>query len=825
VTEGIEGLRESRDGRKGAKQVVAPANKRFNAVFLLAIGLAPLLWFRRGIPVLGVDSFFHLHPQGLGVVSYSAWDATMTPGVPAINNSAYLNTIQALLTSVMPVYLEQAVILTTLALASTMGMFFAASALIDNVVHAEHRPDTVAVSESRNSPKLAWNDRVFRDLPALLVALAWVVNPFALSFVWWHQLLIEVTWATTPWLLLLLLRASSWPRLITICVGLLIGVAGRAAFTEPYLPEVTLVVLAVAVSAIVGTSDRPRAVRRIGIASFAVMLGTATWLIPELPLLSSNISAANTGPASAVEILRYNSLFSGPLDVLRLTHYFTLHLSMFGAAYNSWADTVLNPPGSVLAYLLPFLAVAFPFMAVQNLSDVHQRRAVVAVIGLFGCLVLAFLLSMGLSGPLASVYRESMRLPIADAFRSPADRFAIALIAPMCLLAGCTAKLMMRGHNGYLFVIGAAIIIGPILGWPWWTGAVIPKGNAVVPSGYALLPPAYNEVGTILGRAPIGGKTEILPFSTSGQTALEWQVGVQPNTNCILQDYAPNRTTLCTQTGDAVRDRVGEYLSTGVEEMDPRVLDVARIFGIDEWVVHNDWNPIFGQGSPPAEEANAFLGEEGHSQLSIWKQSTLPLLYLAKSIKAVPDWSYSSLASAAGKVASDSDPALVRDGMQSCCTARVTMNITENTPASYSGVVRFTQAGNTLLVFGNTYSADWRLNLAGNGRVLKHVMVNGYANGWLVSGSGPVNVSLLYGPGVIVKWGEWTAAGVATGSLVALAFALGRWCLLYRRRFAFLGVTVEPISLADMVARQDAAEPVSLADMVARNGHPGLPAK
>src|SRR6185437_12443625 len=98
-------------------------------------------------------------------------------------------------------------------------------------------------------------------------------------------------------------------------------------------------------------------------------------------------------------------------------------------------------------------------------------------------------------------------------------------------------------------------------------------------------------IGEDLDSAPAGGKTMVLPYSkVDHQSAFVWQSGIQPNSDCLLEDWAPNRTLVCHSTGNQYANRVGETVVGGVLSRDPRVLALARLWGIDRWLVHEDWS-------------------------------------------------------------------------------------------------------------------------------------------------------------------------------------------------------------------------------------------
>ncbi len=54
---------------------------------------------------------------------------------------------------------------------------------------------------------------------AIVTALFWIANPFALAYIWYHVMYVEVLWATLPWLCLFVLAAGGERRIGKLCLG------------------------------------------------------------------------------------------------------------------------------------------------------------------------------------------------------------------------------------------------------------------------------------------------------------------------------------------------------------------------------------------------------------------------------------------------------------------------------------------------------------------------------------------------------------------------------------------------------------------------------
>lgn len=91
--------------------------------------------------------------------------------------------------------------------------------------------------------------------------------------------------------------------------------------------------------------------------------------------------------------------------------------------------------------------------------------------------------------------------------------------------------------------------------------------------------------------------------------------------------------------------------------------------------------------------------------------------------------------------------------------------------------------GTFTLVLPESYADGWSLSGLPDGWTAEHIEVDGYANGWRVTGEGDADVHLSFGPGAVMRWGNrismLTAAGLVLATLAAAATS--------RRRLADIG--------------------------------------
>jgi len=530
-------------------------------------GLAPFFWFSHGLPIKGVDSFFSLRPQErlFPTVFSSAWDSQMSAGEPRQGHIYLLvNGLQAGLSSLgLPLSVTQAVILVLFAASSVTGMFLLLTLLLPG-------------------------PRLVRGLGAACGAVCWVANPFTLSFVWFHQLLTEVTWAVVPWLLVLAIVAARQlmgPQLY-VPLLLIVGIVGASGISLTYLPAILILLVAFLVGAVISERALGHALLGAGIFLATFMLSISWSIVPSVITLSQTY-ADEVSRLPAISEFLYASKSSDLANVVSLTAIPQLYAKFEGVRYISWAWFIDGGPGQILRFVLPIVALGGALFAVRS----RTQRPI--AISLSCCVVAAAMLSKGLNPPFGTLNLALLGLPFGGAFRHPVDKFAVLLVMPMCVLfAHALTELFRRATTAPLGFVASLTVIG-IMAAPWWSGSVIPNGAGLIPSARVQVPKSYQIIGSALSKAPVGGKTFVLPYSIDQEAAFHWTSGVQPNADCLFQDWSPERTLVCHEVGSQFANRVGNTVQKALTNSDPRVLELARIWGIDRWLIHEDWNLDF----------------------------------------------------------------------------------------------------------------------------------------------------------------------------------------------------------------------------------------
>jgi len=569
-----------------AKKRSLAVTSHIHWVLLVAGSLAPLVWFREGLAIKGVDSFFSLHPEGLAGRGRYLWDASSSAGEPARVVTGAVNLWQTVLARMGFSGLGVEIITITLLAGAAIGGMYKLFLTLAR-----------SPGSSDRAPKLV----------AAIVAIVWVANPFALSVVWWHQVLLEFTWALLPWLMVLLLKCLRGEMSMRIvgAILLLVAIPNIAAFHDVVLPLVVVLLIVYGIGFALMKPRPQRAVLRgVGFAGFLVA-AVGWWLVPTAAILSGLYLEAGVGPfpPTSLEVLRFSSQFSSWHNVLTLTAEPALHQTYGSVPYISWTGLANSVPGSILVFVLPTVVIVGAVHGVRN----PRLRPVAAVAS--ACVVVGAFLAKGVNPPFPGLNRALLNLPFGAIFRHPFDRFSILIVPSMCILFGFGLLTLTRLPIFRSLAAGSAIAVCGYLALPWWTGSVIPDGGGFLPSARVSMPSSYETVGSALGTAPAGGKTMILPYADDAQAAFVWPRGIQPNSDCLLADWQPNRSAICRVSGDPFANRVGATITAALELRDLRVFSLARLWGIDRWVVHSDWDSQYFAQAVGPESATAFLND------------------------------------------------------------------------------------------------------------------------------------------------------------------------------------------------------------------------
>lgn len=542
--------------------------RRSPALAVALVGLGAVMHFLPGRPVLTLDGFFHLSNTVNCGQDARSWTFLTSTGQP--NTSLGLLpvdcSISLLQSTGLPFWLTEALFEALLAMAAAAGMYLAAA---------------------RVGRLLAVRSRI----AAIVASLLWVANPFALAYIWYHVLYVQVLWAALPWLCLCVLAAEGDRRVGVLCLGAFaVGVAASPGLTEGELPQtfIALAFLSLFVGWAHGRKALLQSVAVVGSCGSALLW----WLLPSLTNIENLYSTAAQGMPTAA-VLDFSSHYSTVWHLLTLAAVPQLYQTVNGVPYIAWSSLATSGAGQLVLACIPLLGVVGILRL--GLRPSGWKR----VSPLVGMLALGIIVCKGEAQPLPVTGVLLTRLPMGAIFRQPLNNFSVLLVLPLTLFVGFGVATVLRvpaESGGRLLVAGvtsSAASVGAlvVIIAPWWSSQVFPTGGGVFPSATYVLPSEYRQVGAMLARSPAGGKTLELPFSSDGESAFVWPTGVQPNSDPLFEAWQGQRSVL--ESDGVSTSNPGIEVARCIAAGRSTCLRLAEQLGIDRIVVHKDWNTMY----------------------------------------------------------------------------------------------------------------------------------------------------------------------------------------------------------------------------------------
>lgn len=556
------------------------ARRRFAAlavafVGVACVGLGAVMHFLPGRPVLTADGFFHLSNAFNCAQDTRSWTFLTSTGQPNANLGLLpADCSMALLQATpLPLWVTEALFEALLAMAAAAGMYLTAKA----VGRLLAVPSRIAASAA---------------------AMFWVANPFSLAYVWYHVLYVQVLWAALPWLCLFVLAAEWDRRTGKLCAGAFaVSIMASPGLTQPELPQTFLVLgfLGLFVGVVRGRRALLRSAAVLGSCGSALLW----WLLPSLTNLGNFYSSATKNQNTAA-VLDFASHYSTVWHLLTLAAVPQLYQTVNGVPYIAWSGLVTSGVGQLLL-------AATPFLGATGIVRLGRRPANWKQVSpLASMLALGIMICKGATQPLPFTGELLTRLPLGAIFRQPLNNFGLLIVLPLTLFAGYGLATVLRAlvesdASSYRRIVnvtasGAAVGALAVIVSPWWSSQVFPRGGGVFPSATYILPSEYRQVGAMLARAPAGGKTLELPFTSNEESAFVWPAGIQPNADPLFEAWQGRRSVL--EHEGLSTSSPGLEVARCISAGQPECLRIAEQLGIDRIIVHLDWNAAyFGMNS------------------------------------------------------------------------------------------------------------------------------------------------------------------------------------------------------------------------------------
>jgi len=286
---------------------------------ILLVGFVTLSWSGGDYFVKSLDCYFDLNPDGALQQNQYIWKSWSSVGHPwpDVNQLPFAYFWWFLAKLGLTLVMAQKVVLYLLFTLSMLSMYF-----LLNTVFPGHYS-------------------IYPGIARVLASILYVMNPFTMSFIWWHQMLWEFVWPAYPLILALLIRflnvkgifSMSW-QLTVLGVVLLIFAPGINGISGSLI--VVTIIAYVIWRALFG---RPLRIIGKGLLFLLIAVGLTLWyMVPIMTSLETEYRKGNVGSDAGAETYFLSaSRYTTVLNTLRLMGTKTLYVTYRDESYYRWA--------------------------------------------------------------------------------------------------------------------------------------------------------------------------------------------------------------------------------------------------------------------------------------------------------------------------------------------------------------------------------------------------------------------------------------------------------------------------------------------------------
>lgn len=558
--------------------------------FIFLVGLIVLFWFEDDYYLKSLDSLFGLNPSNRAFEKSYVWNDSSGLGSPNSGiNTALLYYFQAVLVDLVGLINSQKVVLYLLFTSSILSFWIFSYYFLS----AKRDPTSIF---SRIAPSVFY-----------------AANPFTMSFIWWHYMLLIFFWISFPLILLLIFRIARCENLkhflrYSLLLSLLFVI---------FAPGLSLLTISILIFASIILLAGMRYLQHIRIriryllmASASVFLINAWYVIPYLVTINEELNLAQERvDASSEAQFQVQSKYSSLQNTFRLLGFHILYQKHFEDYYYDWSTFYLNNPFMVaISILIPAFSLISAVIALVGKAKKDTGRRVL-VFGLL-LLIAIFLQKQG-APPLGEINQSLLGLPFGDVFRHAYDKFAILTVFAYSVLLHSSINIVFPVIKKNLFRILALTFMAILLftySYPIWTGEVTFSGGKTIPSHKVVIPDEYYEFGKFMNditEDQTFTRVAVLPTTFWGEAAYNWEKGVQPNSDPLINDFLNPKFSIVqfrvsSPYGNHLIDRLQGSFTPYNENMAEYVGALASI-GTRYLVFHRDWDDNFIRYLPPTK--------------------------------------------------------------------------------------------------------------------------------------------------------------------------------------------------------------------------------
>lgn len=714
--------------------------KFLNKYFLLILALFCLIlitiWFKDGkLLATGEDGLMLVNPgRALGIYKYS-WNEVRSGGAfPGSNTMIPLFYIEShILEMGIPIWLFQATIFFLLMFIGSISTYYLSKELFKN--------------EVANKLKVKLG---------LIAALFYILNPISLLGVWYRGIAVYsfiFFYALAPLFFYLYIVGLNNKKKNFIIIAPLITLLLSSAFASPG-PPLLLWLLPFLYSLVVTFAHPPNVT--VKFIAFPLIYFIATfvfwilinlwWIFPYVEF--SNIAyVSEVNPVQASNTLKANSADFTLDNVIRLIHGgFLYRNEAFGGIYRN--------------YIFLLISWLIPIITIYGLLKLKPNQ-----IKLFFAISLTLLLFLvkGTSPPFGGIFLWFFsHISFLQVFRNPLEKFGMLLpiiYAPLFSLGlfYLLHKIQEFKKRTLILVLALASIVA--YHWPFFSGALVSFKERDI---RVVVPPSFQVANKII---PAGNHIIFsIPVMGGASGFYKWEYGYK---GAESSGYLFNHPVINTFFDANSFD--GQLLIGFSNNELSNLTGIAQFFSADIIAYRKDTDvSAFGYNLDALERSEKMISQANLSKIfdskefSLWslpKEKKVPIIYTPQAVRLGD--SPAELISLLEENKFDPKTETFICIKQEKCkpykklpdqsiidigTIPEKVEVTKFSPVNYDIKVESSR-GRFLLVFNNSYHPGWTALIDGKPiSADKHIVANGYANGFIIDEIGTFNIQLQFAP-------------------------------------------------------------------------------
>lgn len=713
-------------------------NKNRYVIFLVIICFFLLsIWFKdHKYLATGEDSLILSNPnRAIELYKYAWIDTVSGQASPGFNARLPLLYIESYLLSFgLSIWEFQYLLFFLLMSAGAISCFFLTQKLLD------------FETDDKNKDKIGFISGFFYIFNPISMLTIWDRGMAVSSFIFFYSL--------APLILFLFIKGVTNKQFFIIPLISIITVFFSTAFSSPAEPFLIFVLPFLYTIFLTIQKDSVYYLKIYPIFYFLLLfllwiLVSSWWIYPWISFSGVEYFGQSDINQFSLNTLKANSQDYSLDNILRLIHGGYLYRShAYGEIYESFLF-------SLISWLVPFFMILGLLKMKKGLTKFYLAVA----------LILFVYLAKGSSKPFSEIFIWMfLNIPPMQIFRNSFEKIGLVLpiiYAPLVSYGiFYISKLPKKTeYNNLIFVF--LLFLLAIFHWPLLSGNIINFKNRDI---RVEVPNAYKNSNSFIGE----GNHVILSVPVMGGASglYKWQYGfkgLEPG------PYLFNYPLLSViNYADTVYGQVLIALSNGYTD---DLISVAQYLSADIIAFRKDTDVnAFGYNLNAKERFEKIIARSNlqkifdSEEISLWKMSEdniVPVVYTPKSLVVINN-TKELIAKINSKELDFRSEAFICIDIEKCfpnfkdtdLSIAKEYKIPEEiklikvNPSHYKINVK-NSSGEFLLVFNNNFNKGWEvLDEGNNSMASKHILVNGYSNGFIINKSGSFELNLTFRPQV-----------------------------------------------------------------------------